>query len=210
MSKTASVHHRKRKSFLRHFYVYFAYRHLFVNMAKNLDFSKSKGRPTNKNVSTSAVTRAEKIIISELVVVCQADLLKKASSHVIPSFVWRYFENCIISHQLRVELLSSIMNAPIAGWYTLRLLVTHVTLSAVTLNVICKTEMIDKARQCMHVNVCMCEKYLLSVKRKMLKSTNMQKSECLISLYQYVPEFNNLMSMSCNIEYCRLLKSGKL
>ena len=91
MSKTASVHNRKRKSFLRHFYVYFAYRHLFVNMAKNLDFSKSKGRPTNKNVSTSAVTRAEKIIISELVVVCQADLLKKASSHVIPSFVWRYF-----------------------------------------------------------------------------------------------------------------------
>jgi len=48
-------------------------------------------RCVNSNVSTSAVSRAEKVVISELLVVGDADALKKSGSRINSSFVWRYF-----------------------------------------------------------------------------------------------------------------------
>ena len=48
-------------------------------------------RRVNSNVSTSAVSRAEKVVISELLVIGDADTLKKSGSRINSSFVWRYF-----------------------------------------------------------------------------------------------------------------------
>ena len=48
-------------------------------------------RRVNSNVSTSAVSRAEKVLISELLVIGDVDALKKSGSRINSSFVWRYF-----------------------------------------------------------------------------------------------------------------------
>ena len=48
-------------------------------------------RKINKNVSTSAVSRAEKVIISELVVINEADAPKKPGVRCNSSFVWQCY-----------------------------------------------------------------------------------------------------------------------
>ena len=48
-------------------------------------------RSTNKNVSTSAVTRADKVVISELAVITEAEAPKKLGVCSNLSFVWQYY-----------------------------------------------------------------------------------------------------------------------
>jgi hypothetical protein len=48
-------------------------------------------RNVNKNVSTSAVSRSEKVIISELVVINEVDAPKKPGVRCNSSFVWQYY-----------------------------------------------------------------------------------------------------------------------
>lgn len=48
-------------------------------------------RQGNTNVTTSAISRSEKVLISELLVINETDALKKTVSRQNASFVWRYF-----------------------------------------------------------------------------------------------------------------------
>ena len=48
-------------------------------------------RKVNNNVSTSAVSRSEKVIFCELVVVNEADAPKKPGVRCNSSFVWQHY-----------------------------------------------------------------------------------------------------------------------
>ena len=57
----------------------------------NVVVLKMATRKVNNNVSTSAVSRSEKVIISELVVVNESDAPKKPGVRCNSSFVWQYY-----------------------------------------------------------------------------------------------------------------------